>query len=37
MRRALDIWEQKLGPNHPHTQNSRRGLQAILGKLEAGG
>ncbi|RRR74968.1 MAG: tetratricopeptide repeat protein, partial [Candidatus Viridilinea halotolerans] len=30
MRRALQIFETKLGPTHPNTERSRRGLAAIV-------
>jgi hypothetical protein len=33
MRRALEIWEARLGPEHPDTQSSRRSLAAIEARL----
>ncbi|MCA9962662.1 MAG: hypothetical protein KC423_00405 [Anaerolineales bacterium] len=37
MRRALGIWERRLGANHPNTQSSRQSLAAIEADLRRGG
>jgi len=33
-QRALRIWEQSLGPEHPHTQAFRANYATLLRKME---